>query len=110
MASQLEERTRTMIKFNKIEKVVWVLASGNGCVLAHGNPNPGLPPYHLDAMTDHVPALVTAPNKITLRDARRQWNDAVRRDCLGMSGPGRRLAHIRNLVCERRVRITIEEA
>lgn len=77
-----------------------MLVSDDGCILAKGNPNPDMPPYHLDAMTDHVPALVAAPNKITLRDVRRQWNDMVRK----------RAHYIRHLVNERKVTITIEEA
>lgn len=96
--------------FRKFSRTWWVLASADGCLLARGHPDPKMPPYHLDAMTDHVPALVAAPNKITLRDVRRQWNDTVRRNCLGLPGPSRRLMHIRNLVRERKVTITVEEA
>lgn len=96
--------------FKKFSRTWWVLASADGCLLAKGHPDPKMPPYHLDAMADHMPALVAAPNKITLRDVRRQWNDAVRRNCLGLPAPGRRLMHIRTLVQERKVKITIEEA
>ena len=96
--------------FKKFSRTRWVLASADGRLLARGHPDPKMPPYHLDAMTDHVPALVTAPNKITLRDVRRQWNDAVRRNCLGLPAPGRRLMHTRPHVQERKVKITIEEA
>ena len=91
-------------KFDKFARVVWILADKDGCVLAHGHPDPMMPPYHLDAMTDHVPALVAAPNKITLRDVRRLWNDKVRADGRG------RAYYTRDLVHECKVRITIEEA
>lgn len=88
-----------------ITRTCWALASADGwCLLAKGHPDPKMPPYHLDAMTDHVPALVTAPNKVTLRDVRRLWNDKVRADGRGHA------YYTRNLVHECRVRITIEEA
>ena len=90
--------------FRKFSRTWWVLASANGCLLAKGNPNWDMPPYHLDAMTDHVPALVAAPNKATLRDVRRQWNGMVR-----SKGRGRAY-YTRDLVRERKVTITIEEA
>lgn len=90
--------------FKKFSRTWWVLASDDGCILAKGNPNPDTPPYHLDAMTDHVPALVAAPNKITLRDVRRQWNNKVRADGRGHA------YYTRSLVHECKIRITIEEA
>lgn len=90
--------------FKKFSRTWWVLASADGCLLAKGHPDPKMPPYHLDAMTDHVPALVAAPNKITLRDVRRQWNDTVRANGRG------RAYYTRDLVRERKVTITIEEA
>lgn len=89
--------------FKKYSRIWWVLAADDGCLLAKGNLNPELPPYHLDAMTDHMPALATAPNKFTLRDVRKQWNDMVRAE-------GRKRACCtRWLVHERKVKITIEE-
>lgn len=88
----------------KLSRTWWVLASADGCLLAKGHSDPKMPPYHLDVMTDHVPALVVAPNKITLRDVRRLWNDKVRAD--GWS----RACCARNLVHEHKVKITIEEA
>lgn len=89
--------------FEKFSRTWWVLASVDGSLLAKGHPDPKMPPYHLDAMTDHVPALVAAPNKFTLRDVRRQWNDMVR-----AQGHGRAY-YTRDLVHERKVKITIEE-
>ena len=89
--------------FRKFSRTWWVLASADGCLLAEGNPNPGTPPYHLDAMTDHVPALVTAPNKFTLRDVRREWNGAIRARRRGNA------YCMRDLVHECRVTITVEE-
>lgn len=93
-----------MTRFKKFSRTWWVLASADGCLLAKGHPDPKMPPYHLDAMTDHVPALVAAPNKVTLRDVRRQWNDKVRADGRGHA------YYTRDLVHERKVTITIEEA
>lgn len=90
-------------KFEKIERVVWILASDNGCVLAHGHPDPEMPPYHLDPLTDRIPAIVHAPNKITLGDAKLAWNGRVR-----ASGASRRVKN-RLYVHEHKVRITIEE-
>lgn len=90
--------------FKKFSRTWWVLAATDGCLLAKGNLNPELPPYHLDAMTNHVPALVAAPNKFTLRDVRKLWNDTVRAAWYG------RAPNTRYLVHERKVRITIEEA
>lgn len=90
--------------FRKFSRTWWVLASADGCLLAKGHPDPKMPPYHLDAMTDHVPALIAAPNKITLRDVRRQWNDTVRANGRGHA------YYTRDLVRERKVTITIEEA
>ena len=90
--------------FRKFSRTWWVLASADGCLLAKGHLDPKMPPYHLDAMTDHVPALVAAPNKFTLRDVRRQWNDTVRANGRG------RAYYTRDLVRERKVTITIEEA
>lgn len=89
--------------FKKYSRIWWVLAADDGCLLAKGNLNPDMPPYHLDAMTDHVPALVAAPNKFTLRDVRRQWNDMVRAKGWKKAYGSRYLVH------ERNVRITIEE-
>ena len=93
-----------MAKFDKIERVVWILASDNGNVLAHGHPDPKMPPYHLDPLVDGSPAIVNAPNKITLGDAKRAWNGRVRG-----SGSSRRVKGWL-YVHERKVRITIEEA
>lgn len=92
-----------MEKFKKVSRTWWTLVSADGSLLAEGNPNPELPPYHLDAMTDHIPALVTAPSKFTLREVRRLWNDAVRARGRGHA------YYTRDLVHERRVTITIEE-
>ena len=89
--------------FKKFSRTWWVLASADGYLLAKGHPDPKMPPYHLDAMMDHVPALVTAPNKFTLRDVRRLWNDTVRTNGRG------RAYYTRDLVHERKVTITIEE-
>ena len=91
-------------KFDKLERVVWILASDNGCVLAHGHPDPTMPPYHLDPLTDRLPAVVHAPNKVTLGDAKRAWNGRVRGSSASRSVQGRLFVH------ERKVRITIEEA
>ena len=93
-----------MGKFDKIERTVWILASDDGCVLAHGHPDPKMPPYHLDALMDRLPEMVQAPNRITLGDARRAWNGHVRG-----SGATREVRG-RLLVRERKVRITVEEA
>lgn len=93
-----------MRKLDKIERVVWILASENGCVLAHGHPDPEMPQYHLDPLVDGSPAIVNAPNKITLGDAKRAWNGRVRG-----SGASRRVKG-RLFVHERKVKITIEEA
>ena len=90
--------------FRKFSRTWWVLASADGCLLAKGHPDPKMPQYHLDAMTDHVPALVAAPNKLTLRDVRRLWNDMVRDKGRG------RAYYTCDLVHERKVKITIEEA
>lgn len=90
-----------MSGFKKFSRALWVLASANGSLLAKGHLDPKMPPYHLDAMTDHVPALVTAPNKFTLRDVRRLWNDTMR-------AMGRGHAH--GLVHECKVTITITDA
>lgn len=90
--------------FKKFSRTRWVLASADGCLLAKGHPDPKMPPYHLDALLDNVPALVTAPNKVTLRDVRRLWNDRVRADGRGHA------YYTRSLVHERKVMITIEEA
>jgi len=96
-------------KFEKLVRVVWILASDNGCVLAHGHPDPTMPPYHLDPLTDRLPAIVHAPNKITLRDAKRAWNDCVRESSAARKVKGG--LFVRGmLVRERKVRITIEEA
>ncbi len=91
-------------KFEKLARVVWILASDNGCVLAHGHPDPQMPPYHLDPLTDRLPAIVHAPNKVTLGDAKRAWNGRVRG-----SGASRRVQGLL-VVHEHKVRITIEEA
>lgn len=91
-------------RLGRFSRTWWVLASADGCLLAKGHPDPKMPPYHLDAMTDHVPALFAAPNKVTLRDVRRLWNDKVRADGRGHA------YYTRNLVHECKVRITIEEA
>lgn len=102
--------------FEKLSRVVWVLTSDNGCVLAHGHPDPAMPPYHLDNVVDRLPAIVSAPNKVSLGDARRAWNDRVRKSSMAYKVKGRPLARemlafVRGmLVHERRVRITIEEA
>lgn len=93
-------------KFKKISRTWWVLAAADGSLLAEGNPNPEYPPYHLDAMLDHMPALVTAPNKFTLYDVRKQWNDTI---CAYGRGRGRAY-YVRGLVHECKVKITIEEA
>lgn len=90
--------------FEKISRIMWILASDSGCVLAHGHPDPEMPPYHLDPLTDRIPAIVTATNKITLGDAKRAWNGRVR----GSGAPRRLNGQL--LVHERKVRITIEEA
>lgn len=91
-------------RLGRFSRTWWVLASADGCLLAKGHPDPKMPPYHLDAMTDHVPALVAAPNKVTLRDVRRLWNDTVHANGRG------RASCTRGLVHERKVTITIEEA
>ena len=93
-----------MSGFKKFSRTWWVLISADGYLLAKGNPNPKMPPYHLDAMTDHVPALVTAPNKFTLRDIRKLWNDTVRAKKRGY------VNYLRDLVHEHKVTIIIEEA
>jgi hypothetical protein len=93
-----------MNRFKRFSRTWWVLASADGCLLAKGHPDPKMPPYHLDAMTDSMPALVTAPNKFTLRDVRRLWNGMVR------TKYGGHAYYTRDLVHERKVRITIEEA
>lgn len=91
-----------MAKFDKIERVVWILASDNGNVLAHGHQDPHMPPYHLDVVIDRLPAIVSAPNKATLGEARRAWNACMRE----IGGSRRTMGPY--LVRERRVRITIE--
>lgn len=91
-------------KFDKLSRVVWILASDNGCVLAHGHPDPAMPPYSLDPLTDRIPAIVHAPNKITLGDAKRAWNGRVRESVASRRVKGRLF------VREHKVRITIEEA
>lgn len=91
-------------KFDKIERVAWILASDNGCVLAHGHPDPKMPPYHLDALTDRLPELVQASNKITLGDAKRAWNGRVRKSDTTREVKGRLLVH------EQKVRIVIAAA
>lgn len=88
-------------KFDKIERTVWILASDNGCVLAHGNPDPKMPPYHLDALLERLPEIVQAPNKITLGDAKRAWNDRVRKDGTTREVKDRLFVH------EQKVRIVI---
>lgn len=89
--------------FNKVSRTCWALASADGwCLLAKGHPDPKMPPYHLDAMTDRMPALVTAPNKFTLRDVRRLWNDTMRARYGGHA--------TRDLVHECKVTITITDA
>ena len=93
-----------MEKFDKIERVVWILASDNGCVLAHGHPDPTMPQYHLDNVADRLPAIVSAPSKASLGDAKRAWNDRVRKSGTTGKVKGRLTVH------ERKVRITIEEA
>lgn len=91
-------------KFEKLARVVWILASDNGCVLAHGHPDPDMPPYHLDPLTDRLPAIVHAPNKITLGDAKKAWNGRIR-------GSGASLRVKRRLfVHEQKVRIVIAAA
>ena len=101
-----ENKTPRRLKggFEKLAKVVWILASDDGCVLAHGHPDPQMPPYHLDPLTDRLPAVVHAPNKITLGDAKKVWNGRVRG-----SGASRRVQSCL-FVREHKVRITIEEA
>ena len=91
-------------KFDKIEGIAWILASDNGCVLAHGHPDPQMPPYHLDPITDRLPGIIVSPDKITLGDAKRTWNDRVRNSSAPRSVQGRLFVH------EQKVRITIEEA
>lgn len=91
-------------RFEKLSRVVWILASDSGCVLAHGHPDPTMPPYSLDPLTGRIPAIVHAPNKITLGDAKKAWNGRVR-----ASGASIRVKN-RLYVHERKVRITIEEA
>ena len=89
-----------MNRFKKVSRTLWVLASVDGYLLAEGHPDPKMPPYHLDSMMGHVPALAAAPNRITLRDVRRQWNSAMRAKGYG---------HVYGLVHECKVKITIEE-
>lgn len=91
-------------KFEKVVRVVWVLASKDGCVLAHGHPDPGMPPYHLDPLTDRLPVIVHGGNRETVGDARRAWNSFIRKDKF----PKRTWDKV--LVHERKVTITIEEA
>lgn len=89
--------------FKKVSRTCWVLASADGCLLAKGNPSPTMPPYHLEAITDHMPELVAAPNKRTLREVRRLWNDMVR------TRYGGHAYYTIDLVHEHKVKITIEE-
>ena len=91
-------------KFEKLVRVVWILTSKDGCVLVHGHPDPKMPPYHLSPLTDRLPAVVHAPNKVTLGDAKRAWNGRVRGSSASRSVQGRLFVH------EHKVRITIEEA
>ena len=90
-------------KFEKLARVVWILASKDGCVLAYGHPDPRMPQYHLDALTDKLPQIVHADNKYTLRDRKLKWNYMIRRS----QAPRR--CQLRSFVQERKVRITIEE-
>lgn len=91
------DNIRKKAKFEKLSRVVWILASVDGCVLAHGHLDPTMPPYHLNPLTDRIPAIVHAPNKVTLDDAKRAWNSRARKEWPKL------------LVHERKVRITIEE-
>lgn len=90
-----------MKPFERLDRVAWVLASDGGSVLAHGHPDSRMPPYRLDPLTDSLPAIVSAPNKYTLRDIRLTWNATVRRMFKGNVGG--------LLVREHKVRITIQE-
>ena len=84
----------------KIERERWILVNARGIPLAHGHPDPTLPPYHLACLADDsLPALVSAYTRFALRDFRREWNDEVRR----------RKWHRNTLVHECKVRITVEE-
>lgn len=91
-------------KFDKIERVVWILASDNGCVLAHGHPDPEMPPYNLNPLTDRIPAIVHAPNKFTLGDAKRAWNGRVRKSDASLRVKRHLFVH------EQKVRIVIAAA
>ena len=93
-------------KFEKLVRVAWILADNRGCVLARGNPGMKLAllPYHLNNLTDNLPALVSAETKQALAGIRREWNDQLRKYTV----PAKCRSDL--LVYERKVRITIEEA